>query len=184
MPKDTRLSKKECDSLRTMLYRRGYSAPLVLSRLLLEALLFDDGKFASETFISTRVCGRGKFSALRTKLQNDGFISFNDDSLRHSKYFAGPQILPYLKTLKDKHQSFATNKRVDELLASKADKSVEIKVEALQKDNAEMKARLCKVEEAVKDLIASEEPPITEEKKKAGVNAKQRLAQLALVKAN
>jgi len=175
MAKDTRLSKTECDSLRTMLARRGYNSTHVLSRLLLEAFLFDDGKFASESFILEGVCEPGRFSVLRKKLQTDGFIFFNEDTLRHSRYLPGKRIKPYLETLKLK--KFATVdqlQELDEKIASKADKS----------ELNELKARMNRIEEAVHELKEASEPPDTEEKIGRRKIATDRLAKLALVKAN
>jgi hypothetical protein len=165
-----------------MLARRGYNAPHVLSRLLLEAFLFEDGRIASETFIDAGVCERGKFSIVRKKLQTEGFIFFNEDSLRHSKYIAGRRIKPYLDTLKTKFYATADQvKELDDKIALKADKS---ELKAVQAVADELIERMGRIEETVRELKAASEPPDNEEKKNRRKVATDRLTKLALVNSN
>lgn len=192
MAKHTRLSKSAITSLKDALVRRKYPAPSKVARLVLEAIIFDDGRLSGETFYSQEAGPKGSFTQIRSRLEKDGFI--------HVILPSG-KIVPTLRlqkalTVAQEHVAVTVGyveKRISERISGKADRS-ELAVKANRSELEETKIKLeetskkldenirfvAEIAEAVKELKAGREPPDSPEKKNKRDRAAKRLEELAL----
>lgn len=155
---------------------KPYSA---LTTLLFDTFLKHNGYLSSKDYNSSRakISGKNYSDWIHELKEAHILVQFKTEGSRGSdfiRFSAGPLIVEYINAEKSKTREIAVVTDVP----SKAD------FETLKADAAELKARMCKVEEAVQDLKEASEPPDTEDKKVRRKVATDRLTKLAKIEAN
>mgnify|MGYP003375676296 CR=1 FL=1 len=170
---------KSYAALRDKLKRSSIQYPVLkqyasLATLFLDTFIETNGYLASKNYYGSKVEIAGKsYSEWIHELKIAGVVvpyktegSKGSDFIRFS---AGPLIVEYINAEKTKTREIALVSEV--ALASEVPSKAEFE---------ELKARMCKVEEAVQDLKEASEPPDTEDKKVRRKVATDRLTKLTL----
>lgn len=150
-----------------------------LATLLLETFINNNGYLSSKAYYRTKfeVSGKTYSDWIHDLKEAHVLAQYKTDGNRGSDYIrfsAGSLIVEYINAEKTKTKEIPT---IDDV-PSKAE------FEALKADSADLKARMCKIEETVTELKSAMEPPDTAEKQHRRKKAAERLTQLALVKSN
>ena len=150
-----------------------------LATILFDTFLKNNGYLSSKDYYDSKFEVPGKTytdwihelkeARVLVQYKTDG-NSKGSDFIRFS---AGPLIVEYINAEKTKTREVALVSEV--ALASEVPSKAEFE---------ELKARMCKVEEAVQELKEASEPPDTEDKKVRRKVATDKLTKLALVNSN
>lgn len=102
MAKRTRLQKDSCTRLMDVLRKSKYSNPGILARVVLESIIFDDGRFSSDIFYSQNAGVKGSFTKVRDALVKDEFISVMEQT---GKIIPKNRLKPYIEEAKKQTQA-------------------------------------------------------------------------------
>jgi hypothetical protein len=149
---------------------KPYSA---LTTLLFDTFLKNNGYISSKDYNNSRakIVGKNYSDWIHELKEAHVLVQFktegNSKGSDFIRFSAGPLIVEYINAEKSKTREIAVVTDVP----SKA-------------EFEELKARMCKVEEAVQDLHDASKPPDDKRKQEIRKNATERLAKLALVNSN
>ncbi len=185
MPKQTRLPKQAVKVFKDLLENKDYPSYHTVARVVLEALIFDDGKLIADTFYSQKAGKQGTFTAVRSRLIKDGYIRVLEHSGRIIAKKKLDTALSAARTNVSANINFVTgyvnskveniNSRIDDLDNNKADRAeLEFKLE-------ETNRRIEAIAVAVKDLQVAMEPPDSPQKSSVREKAARRIAALAQI---
>lgn len=102
MAKRTRLPKDSCTRFMDVLRKSRYTNPGTLARVVLESIIFDDGRFSSDIFYSQNAGLKGSFTRVRDALVKDEFISLMEPS---GKIVPKTRLKPYVEDAKKQTQA-------------------------------------------------------------------------------
>lgn len=146
-----------------------------LTTALLDTFLRNNGYLSSKDYYGSKfeVTGKSYSDWIQELKDARVLVQYKSEGNKGAdfiRFSAGPLIVDYINSEKVKTREIALADDVP----SKAD------FEALKADSAELKARMCKVEEAVQELKLASEPPDTEDKKVRRKVATEKLTKLTL----
>jgi hypothetical protein len=141
MAKITRVARSEYKQLADVLRNGGYKKSSTLGRILIEAWAFEDGQINSDWWVREKVCAKGEFSKLRSRLIDENFFVFREDTKR---YLPGARLKPYLQRFEETRNATLADLskmgiRIDDLQNSKADRT---EVRELREDIKDIRAQL------------------------------------------
>lgn len=154
MARHTRITKRSYAKLMDVFRKAKYPSPGVLSRVILESLMFDDGILTSSTFYQQRAGKSGTFTSTRDALEKSGFLIVMKPS---GRIIAGRRLASYLS-----HAKATTAATMEQL---------DTRLRPVEDDIALLKERMNQIEETVCTLKIASEPPETPAKKKAATKA-------------
>jgi hypothetical protein len=146
MAKRTRLPKEACVHLMDVLRKGGYRSPGTLARVLLEALVFDEGKLSSDTFYGQKAGAAGTYTKTRDALVKDEFISVIEPN---GRLIPKQRLKPYVDEAKK--QTHASVSFVVDYVDSK--------VKSVADDVQDLKAQIHQIYELLAELKRLQAPP-------------------------
>lgn len=161
------------------------SKPAALTTLLFDTFIKNNGFLASKDYYGSKVEIQGtNYTQWINELKEARvLVQYKAEGNKGSDFIhfaAGPAIAEYINAEKMNTKELAFKEEV----ALLADVPSKAEFDALKADAAELKARMCKVEETVAELKIAMEPPDTVEKQNRRKAAAERLTQLTLIKSN
>lgn len=172
MARRTRLPKESYKRLMDVLDKARYEKPGTLARILLEAIIFDDGKLSASHFYLENAGPQGSFSKTRQKLINDEFISLNELNGRIS---AKQRLKPYI--IHAEKPFPASIKYVNEnieIVNSRVDKVVD--------DVQDLKFQVNEIKDLLAELKRLQAPPPSEEAQRKSAVIAHRLNAIFAIK--
>lgn len=148
MAKRTRLPKDSYVRLMDVLRKTGYENPGSLARVLLESLVFDDGKLTSEVFYHQKAGSKGTFTKVRDSLVKDGFILVLEPS---GKILAKTRLKLYADEAMKQTQA-SVGFVVD---------YVSSKVKVVENEVLDLKSQIAEIRELITQIKKLQAPPPT-----------------------
>jgi hypothetical protein len=172
MAKITRISYADYKKLKDCLARDFPSASR-LARVLLEAFLFEDGAVTSDWFIREKICAKGAFTALRSRLISSGWLIFREDTRR---YLAGKRLTPYIRDLESRHYAKMTDFRsLESIVTKKADQSA---LDRVAHDVQGLQTKMVLILKLLSELKSLQAPPPSAAAQKRSAELTDQLSQL------
>lgn len=183
MAKIVRVTSNESDLLMRCLKRRDFPKPSVLARLMIETWAFEDGHVNAEWWVREGVCAKGEFTKLRTRLMNDSWIIFREDTKR---YLPGIKLRPYLERFEQSRTATIADLnrfsfRIDSLEEKKADKN---DLKEVKDEVRDIKAQMNEIREILAELHRLQAPPPSLEAQQKSAELTIRLGSLLRDKIN
>jgi hypothetical protein len=177
MAKTTRIAKCDYKHLKDVLFLAKFKSSSKLARLLLEAWAFEDGHINSEWWIKEKVCVKGDFSKLRSRLIKENFIVFREDTKR---YLPGVRLKPYLERFEENRNATLADLAkihlsLENLNANKADKK---DLKMMANDVQDLKSQMHEIREILAELTRLQAPPPSLEAQKKSAELTEKLGMM------